>query len=162
MFRLRHIGCPIGEPHFIVIGLCLRDLQSFDVEDVEVSGGDGADAGGVLHYLRLFVRILPEHHYPGMDEDTQLRFHQFCDLDGIVGAHVVVYPVPVRGGDRQYEHPAPEILFSNLLGIFSIAEIGNHTERGVEPEPHVVGVAVLRPADVDLHTFDIKDISGHE
>lgn len=67
----------------------------------QVPGGNRPDSRGLLGHCRLGVGSLPEHHYPQVDEDRQLRFYALDERDGVVGAQVVPDAVPHGGGHGQ-------------------------------------------------------------
>ncbi len=93
------------------------------VQDHAVAGGDRRDPRGVLHIFGLRFRPRPDDHDAQMDENRQLGLDYPLELHGVVGAYVVLDPVPARGRGREDEHPAPDILLRDLLSELGVAHV---------------------------------------
>ena len=97
-----------------------------------------------------------------MDEDRQFRSHPLHEGHGIIGAQVVVDPVPHGGRNRQEEHPGALVLVGDPVAVLGIAHVREYPVSRVHPEPHVRGVAVDGFADFHPQAVDIEDVAGFE
>ena len=160
LLRVVAPGEPVREPVVIVcLGIGECDIPA-DVHDHQVPSRDGPDACPLLSHACLVLGALHDDDDAEVDEHGHLRPDPLEEQHGVVGAHVELDPLAVRRRDGQDDRPAPEVLICDLVGVCGVADVCYLPVGGVEHEPHVGGVAVVRPLDLNFQPTDVQGLPG--
>lgn len=161
LLRMVALGEPVREP-IVVERLRIGERYLLpNVHHHQVPSSDSFDPGPLLCHPGLVLGPLHDDDYAQVDEDGHLGPDPLQEHHGVIGAHVELDPLAVGRGDREDHCPASDVLVGYLVGVRGVADVGDLPVGSVEHEPHIGGIAVVRPLDLDLEPSDVEGLARY-